>query len=64
MEEKVMYNVLKTIARDKCAGNSAPHPTYVKSLADVGIVDDGWDTTLTSLGIFILGSLSNKFEKW
>jgi len=64
MEDKVMYNVLKTIKQDKSAGNSVPDSGYVKALAEVGIVQDGWDTFLTPLGHSILSMLQNKFEKW
>lgn len=64
MEEKVMYNVLKTIKRDKSAGNSVPDPGYVKALVDVGIVTNDWDTFLTPLGNSILSMLQGKFEKW
>lgn len=65
MEDKVLYNVLKTINRNRSAGNSAPDEEYVSSLINIGLVKSEWDNTyLTELGKSILGVLSNKFEKW
>lgn len=64
MEEKVLFHVLNTINKNKSAGQSAPDPEYIRCLAAIGMVDDGWDTTLTSLGRTILEALRPKFEKW
>lgn len=65
MEEQVLYNVLKSIQRDKTPGNSAPTTKYITSLIETGIITEDWDKTyLTSLGNSILDKLRAKFEKW
>lgn len=64
MEDKVLYNVLKTIKKNKSAGDSAPDSAYVNALATIGLISAGWDTYLTTLGESVLGMLQNKFEKW
>lgn len=63
MEEKVLYNVLKSIG----TGNeykSAPDREYLKSLEVIGIIKMDWDNTITSLGQTILNTLRDKYESW
>jgi len=64
MEEKVLYNVLKNIRRDKSDGGAAPDREYIKSLANIGLITNDWDMYLTSLGESMLNLLKKKFEKW
>lgn len=65
MEERVMYNVLKSFGTGN-EDKSAPDDKYLKSLENLGIVKlEGWGNNhLTDLGKIIYGALQNKFEKW
>tara|TARA_R110000772_G_scaffold43995_7_gene101286 strand:+ start:11445 stop:11636 length:192 start_codon:yes stop_codon:yes gene_type:complete len=63
MEDRVMYNVLKSIGSGD-EYTTAPDDEYLTSLDHVGIIDMNWDNCLTDLGKTIYKSLQEKFEKW
>ncbi len=53
MEEKVLINVLRQIARGE-QPTAAPDGEYIKALATIGMIKTGWDTVLTSFGRSVL----------
>lgn len=63
MEEKVLFNVLKDIWRNKNT-SKAPDKEYLKALETIGMIKIDWDTTLTDLGHSIYESLQYKIEKY
>ena len=63
MEEKVLYNVLKQVARKESI-TAAPDWKYVDALAEIGMIKNGWDRELTPLGVFMLNTLENKINPW
>ena len=63
MEEKVMYNTLKSIGTGK-EFDTAPDGEYLKALEKVGLIKLGWENTLTTFGRSTLNSLSLKINKW
>lgn len=63
MEEKILYNVLKSIGTGK-EHATAPDDEYLEALATIGMIKMGWDNTLTDLGESTLNRLRNSIEKW
>jgi hypothetical protein len=63
MEEKILYNTLKSIGTGK-EYDAAPDREYLKSLESIGMIKMGWDNELTSFGRITLEGLRNKLEKW
>jgi hypothetical protein len=49
LEEKVLYNVLKQIYWKERV-TAAPDSDYVKALKTIGMVNDGWNYSLTEMG--------------
>lgn len=63
MEEKVLYNVLKSIG----TGNeyyAVPDEKYLKALETIGLIKMGWDNELTDFGRNTLERLRNDIEIW
>ena len=63
IEEKVLFNVLKSIALN--TGDEykiAPDKEYLKALEVVGLIELGWDNSITNLGRLIYNHLNN--EGW
>lgn len=63
MEEKVLYNTLKSIGTGK-EYDIAPDHNYLKALETIGMIKMGWDNSLTSLGESTLTRLKSSIEKW
>ncbi len=63
MEEKVLYNVLRQVARNESI-TAAPDRDYITALITIGMIKDGWDRELTALGRSTLDQLENKLHPW
>ena len=61
IEAKVLYNVLNQIKRGE-SPNSAPDKKYVNALSEIGLIEMGWDTTLTKFGHEMISLLQNTVE--
>ena len=61
MEEKVLYNVLKSIRTETGKEyTSAPDEDYLKALETIGLIKLGWDNSLTDFVFSMLSHLENK----
>lgn len=65
LEEKVLYNVLNQISETPEILNvtSAPDEEYLNSLENIGMIEKGWEITITEFGLSMLEMLKNKLEK-
>ena len=63
MEEKVLYNVLKSVGTGK-EYDCAPDKEYLKSLENIGLIEMGWDNSLTKFGDNMLNYLRNRIETY
>ena len=57
--ENVLYNCLKEVSQYKRI-KSYTDSNYREALATIGLIEAGWDDTLTPLGQTILDLLDNK----
>lgn len=62
--EEVMLKVLKEIKKGGTGDLASPNSSYLDSLKELGFIERGWETKLTSVGESQLNYLSNKYEKW
>lgn len=62
-DEGTMYAVLKQINNNESVSTS-PNKEYLKCLHTVGIINMGWEYSLTALGKSILKLLENKYNPW
>ena len=56
LARKVLLKVLEEVNSNKTAF-SAPDKSYTKALEEIGLIEDGWDTTLTTFGRDMLNLL-------
>ena len=62
-DDKILYRVLCNI-NSEYLYKIAPSKEYVNSLHELGLVNLGWDNTLTELGKYIKNCLDQKINKW
>ena len=64
MEQKILYNVLAAINKGGRGIEQAPDAAYISALSEIGMIEVGWDTTLTDFGRKTLEWLRGTLEKW
>ncbi|MCE7039214.1 hypothetical protein [Dyadobacter sp. CY312] len=63
MEKKVLFNVLESIRKGGTGSEAAPDNGYLTALNEIGMINRGWDTELTTLGRETLEWLRNSIQK-
>ncbi len=62
LEEKVLFKVLDQISKNEHPF-AAPDKEYLKSLENIGMIENGWDVRIKPLGIMVLNHFRS-LDSW